>query len=161
VWVPLYETNTETVKSEIATFMSVFPDGIVWGNTEGGQGYDIVLSGRVTPGPIDLDAIQARVEQPAYARVAQSLGEIGFASVADLFGTYAGRGSDLRPWLADAQLNRDRNLRLQYLAGLGLNFYDQDQIYQQMLSYRRWPDGLFSGSPRLLDPLRAMITGSP
>lgn len=157
VWVPLYETNIETVKSEIATFMSVFPDGIVWGNTDGGRGYDIVLSGRATPTPINLDAIDARMRQPAYAPVARSLGEIGFTSLEGLFGTYAGRGTDLRPWLADAQLNHDRDLRLQYLAGLGLNLYDQDRIYQEMLSHRRWPEGLFAGDPAHLESLRAMI----
>ena len=45
----------------------------------------------------------------------------------------------LRPWLADAQINRDRNLRLQFLAGASLNMYDQAGIYSQMLQYRRYP----------------------
>ena len=31
-WVPLYESNAETVKSEIATFFDVFPNGTVWAN---------------------------------------------------------------------------------------------------------------------------------
>ena len=37
----------------------------------------------------------------------------------DLFSTYAGRASDLKGWLKDAAINRDRSLRLQYLAGRG------------------------------------------
>ena len=39
---------------------------------------------------------------------------------------------DLRPWLADAQINTDRNLRLEYLAGMANNVYDAE-IYQNML----------------------------
>ena len=31
-WVPLYESTIEVVKSEMATFFAVFPDGIVWIN---------------------------------------------------------------------------------------------------------------------------------
>jgi spermidine synthase len=75
-----------------------------------------------------------------------SLREIGFNSALDLFSTYAGRASDLKPFLADAAVNRDRNLRLQYLAGLGLNLYQSGPIYSEMLRYRRQPQGLFVGS---------------
>ena len=31
-WVPLYESDAETVKSEIATFFDAFPNGTIWGN---------------------------------------------------------------------------------------------------------------------------------
>ena len=31
-WVPLYESTIEVVKSEMATFFAVFPDGMVWIN---------------------------------------------------------------------------------------------------------------------------------
>ena len=56
-------------------------------------------------------------QSPEYAQVAQSLREIGFNSATELFATFAGNEPMLRPWLADAQINRDRNLRLQFLAG--------------------------------------------
>ena len=64
-----------------------------------------------------------------------------------------------RMWeLADAQINHDRNLRLQFLAGLGLNQYNEAAIYSQMLQYRRYPEGLFAGSPERLAQIR-MATG--
>jgi len=44
---------------------------------------------------------------------------------------------------ADAQINRDRNLRLQYLAALGLNTYRSESIYNDLAQYRRFPDSLF------------------
>ena len=57
--------------------------------------------------------------------------------------TFAGTAADLKPWLADAQINRDRNLRLQYLAGLAAHDYKEAAIYNEMLNYRHYPDKLF------------------
>ncbi len=51
-------------------------------------------------------------------------------SAADILGSYAGRGVDLAPWLADAAINRERHLRLQYLAGLAANTDQRFAIFQ-------------------------------
>ncbi|MHB9149760.1 MAG: spermidine synthase [Thermoleophilia bacterium] len=153
VWVPLYQTRRETVKSEIATFMSVFPNGVVWDNVTNGAG-DIVLSGRLDGTPIELDALEARVMRPEYKRVRDSLTSVGFFSVDDLFASFGAQGQDLTPWLADAQINRDRNLRLQYLAGVGFGNIGPELIYNDMTRYRRWPESLFAGSPQRMDGLR-------
>jgi spermidine synthase len=158
LFVQLYESNTAAVKSEIATFLDVFPNGVVWGNTNEGRGYDLVLLGTIDPITIDVDAVQAKLQRPDYARVAQSLREIGMNSAVDLFSTYAGRKGDLEPWLRDATINRDRNLRLQYLAGLGLNLYQADVIYSDMLRYvTRMPEDLFVASAQTRDALFAGI----
>jgi len=147
LFVQLYESNMEAVKSEIGTFLEVFPNGVVWGNTNEGKGYDLVLLGQVEPTKIDVDAIEAKLQRPEYAPLKQSLREIGMHSAVDLFSTYAGRKPDLEPWLRTAQINHDRNLRLQYLAGLGLNLYQADIIYSEMLRYvSKMPDDLFVGS---------------
>lgn len=155
VWVPLYQTRPETVRSEIATFLEVFPDAVVWDNVTEGAG-DVVLAGRVDPAPIDLDATEARVAQPEYARVRASLASIGFASASELFGTFGAHGPDLARWAAGAELNTDRNLRLQYLAGEGFVFSidDAEQIYADMTRYRTWPDAMFTGSPERVDAVR-------
>jgi spermidine synthase len=155
VFVQLYESNTEAVKSEVATFLQVFPDGLIFGNTNEGTGYDTVLVGQANPEPIDIDAIEKRLASPPYAPVARSLSEIGMRSAADLLATFAVRGKELQPWLADAQINLDRNLRLQYLAGFGLNKYEQNRIYQEILAYRKFPSGIFIGSPERLEKLRS------
>jgi spermidine synthase len=147
LFVQLYESNTDAVKSEIATFLEVFPNGVVWGNTNEGKGYDLVLLGQVEPVKIDVDAIQAKLQRPEFEPVARSLREINMNSAVDLFSTYAGRKPDLAPWLRDASINRDRNLRLQYLAGLGLNLYQADAIYADMLrNVSKLPEDLFVGS---------------
>ncbi|MGA3095745.1 MAG: fused MFS/spermidine synthase [Bryobacteraceae bacterium] len=145
-WVPLYESDADTVKSEIATFFDAFPNGTIWANELSGGGYDLVLLGQAEPTRIDVDAIQHRLDQPDYARVAQSIQEVGLGSAVDLFATYAGRASDLRPWLLGAELNRDGNLRLQYLAGMAFNNNREGAIYSEMLNYRVYPEDLFTAS---------------
>jgi spermidine synthase len=149
LFVQLYWSNEETVKSEIATFFEAFPNGVVWGNTQEGQGYDLVLLGQVEPLSIDIDEMQERLHRPEYAAVAQSLGQIGFPSAVDLLATYAGQRRDLGEWLKDAAINRDRDLRLQYLAGMGLNLSQNQAIYNAMLAYRRSPDNVLVGSDAL------------
>ena len=145
VFVQLYESGTPAVKSEMATFFEAFPGAMVFGNTYNGQGYDMVLVGQLQPEAIDVDAMQTKLERPEYAIVAQSLREIGMSSATDLLSTYAGNADDLKGYLADAQVNRDRNLRLQYLAGLGVNAYEQASIYHDIVRNGRWTPGIFVG----------------
>ena len=157
-WVPLYESNVETVQSEIATFFQAFPHGSVWGNLSGeGQGYDVVLLGQAEELKINVDDIEQRLARPEYKQVADSLHEVGFKSGLDLLTTYAVQASDLRGWLRHAQINRDRNLRLQYLAGMGLNQYLAPVIYENMLQLSRFPSEVFTGSPERLQSLRTGI----
>ena len=157
VFVQLYESNTEAVKSEVATFLDAFPEGLVFGNTHNDAGYDVVLVGQKTPGTIDVDAIQARLQSVEYQPLARSLSQIGINSAVDLVSTFAARAEQMRPWLADAQINRDKNLRLQYLAGFGLNLYEQASIYAQMIRSRTYPEGLFVGSPETIGEIRARL----
>jgi len=144
-WVPLYESDFPTVKSELATFFEVFPNGTIWANDVDGSGYDTVLLAANGPLRIDAAAIERRMRTES-SWISASLGEVGFFSATDLLATYAGRAQDLRPWLNGAQINRDRNLRLQYLAGLGLNNRLGNAIYQEMLRYRKFPADLFASS---------------
>jgi spermidine synthase len=152
-WVPLYESDTNTVKSEVATFFDVFPNGSIWGNDNNGSGYDTVLLGQVEQPQIDVEGIQRRLARPDYAHVAQSMRDVGFGSVLDLLATYAGQRQDLLPWLEGAQINRDGNLRLQYMAGLALNVSMEGTIYTQLLSYRRYPQNMLVVS----EPNREMV----
>jgi len=153
LYVPLYESDENTVKSELATFLEAFPYGTVWQNTVNGQGYDMVFMGQAEPLRIDVDQVQQRMNRGDYAPAAESLRDVGFANAIELFSTYGGQKSDLGPWLTGAQLNYDRDLRLQYLGGWGINSKLEDYIYRQMISYRRPPVNLFTGSPETLRAL--------
>jgi spermidine synthase len=158
VFLQLYESTEESVRSEIATFLSVFPNGVVFANTVEGQGYDAVLLGRAGDAPIDVDRLSRRLDSGAYEPVARSLREVGFDSAIDLLGTYAGQATDLADWLGDAAINTDRNLRLQYLAGEGLNVYRAQEIFTKLVGEGpRFPEGLFTGSPARLEELRQRL----
>ncbi len=79
-WVPLYESDSAVVKSEIATFFEVFPNGTIWNNEVNGSGYDVVLLGQVEETKINSDEVQQRLDQQDFSAVAQSLNEVDFKS---------------------------------------------------------------------------------
>ena len=145
-WVPLYESTVDVVKSEIATFCDVFPHGTVWTNDQNGTGYDVVMMGQLEAQHIDADQLQERVNRRDHAAVAKSLEDVGFQTVVSLLSTYGGQAGDLQPWLEGAEINRDRNLRLQYLAGMGLNSKRVQGIQQELAQYRKFPEELFVGT---------------
>ena len=48
--------------------------------------------------------------------------------------------------MRDAQINTDRNLRLQYLAGMWLNSYRGTEILAGITKYYKFPESIFEGS---------------
>ena len=161
-WLPIYDSDTDTIKTELATFFDVFPGGSIWSNNINGDGYDLVLIGRAQASPINVDDLQHRLDGSGYTAVVQSLAEVGFHSAVDVLATYAGRAPELQSYLAGSQINNDLNLRLQYLAGLGLNSMAFQGIYRQILSYRRFPEGLLVGSAGgRMDALRTILAVPP
>jgi spermidine synthase len=170
LWIPLYESNLDTTRSVIATFFQVFPHGIVWSNEHEGAGYDAVLFGQVEPTVIDVDALQRRLDQPDHQLVKQSLRDVGFGEVqtgaegvamraegSDLLATYSGQAPLLKDWSRGAQINTDRNLRLQYLAGMWLNSYKAEGILASILAHYRFPDQTFVGSPEGILALKVAL----
>ncbi|HTD44955.1 MAG TPA: fused MFS/spermidine synthase [Bryobacteraceae bacterium] len=160
LYVPLYESDLRTVQSELATFFEAFPYATVWANTRDGQGYDMVFLGQAEPLKIDLDQIEQRLKGPGYAPVAASLRETGIFSAINLLSVYTGQKTDLGRWVQGAEINRDRDLRLQYLAGWGINSRMQDAIYRQMLTYRDLSITPFTGSGPSVQSLRAAIASA-
>ncbi len=164
LWIPLYESNLETTKSVIATFFQVFPDGMIWSNERNGVGYDAVLFGQVEPTVIDLDEFQGRLDRPDHRLVKQSLRDVGFGEGLDwaaeegidLLATYAGQAPLLKEWCQGAQINTDRNLRLQYLAGMWLNSNMGERTLSTIRAYYRFPDRTFVGSPERIEALKEL-----
>jgi spermidine synthase len=158
MFVQLYATNEDAVKSQMASFFRVFPDGLVFANTSFGRGYDLVLLGRAGPTVIDVDAVQDRLASPGLAAVGRSLREVGIGSATQLLATFAGGADDLAVWLRDAALNRDASLRLQYLAGAGLHLQRGQEIYDALQDHPfRFPDAAFRGAPGSLEALREAL----
>ncbi len=170
-WTPLYETNLESVKSVIATFFHTFPHGILWSNEREGYGYQAVLFSQLEPTVIDVDAFQSKLDRPEYALVKQSLREVNFGEIKevrtgdvvaleeglDLLATYFGEATLLTEWSKDAQINTDRNLRLQYLAGMGSNSDMGERIVSSLLEHYRFPDSTFVGSPESVGLLKEAL----
>ncbi len=151
-WIPLYETDLRSVKSEIATLAQVFPDTTLWNPDLLEEGYDLVGLGRLEEQPIDESELARRLD--AAPAVKESLDKVMLKSAAALLSTYAGRAKDLAPLLADAEINRERHLRLQYLAGLAANRDQRFLIFQTLVQYRRYPADLFVASAALEEQLR-------
>ena len=157
-WVPLYESRTASVKSLIATFFEAFPNGSMWTHVvRDRRGDDIVIVGQPGPTRVDVEALNARFSGPAYARVKASLRDVGINSTIDLFAGYTGQKADLGPWLAGAEVNRDRNLRLQYLAGIGKYAFEMDDIYLELDGFKKFPESLFLASDAWKDELRRAL----
>ncbi len=161
-WVPLYESDRAVVQSEIATFFAAFPHGTIWGNDDDGFGYDTVMLGQTDVPTIDVDALQRRFDRPDHAAIQKTLRDLGLGSAVDLLSTYAGRLPELKTWLQGAEINRDRSLRLQYLAGLQLESGSGAVAYGEILNLRKFPEEMFHASPaRLLDLRHALESALP
>ncbi len=154
LWIPFYECNEDSIKSVIATFFSVYPNGSLWSNDSNGEGYDAILFGRVEPTHFNLDELQARLDRDDYKPVKESLAEVNFHSATDLLATYSGRAADLKAWMQGAQINTDENLRLQFLAGFWLNTFMSKQILDGIQKDFVFPKDMFLGSEEQLQELK-------
>src|SRR5471032_1522616 len=59
--------------------------------------------------------------------------------------------------MSDAQINTDRNLRLQYLAGMWLNSYIGRDILSDILKHYQFPTDVFTGSPENVQALKSAL----
>jgi spermidine synthase len=167
LWMPLYESNMESAKSLIATFFQVFPNGLIFSNDQHLEGYDAVLLGQVEPARIDLNRLESILSGQGYSSVRDSLIEVGFGAtgyegeqhsiVIDLMSTFAGQASTLTKWTKNAQINRDRNLRLQYLSGMWFNSYLSTTILESILDGYKFPSGVFVGSDDQIENLKRAL----
>ncbi len=156
-WAPLYETDEASVKSQIGTFFHAFPEGTLWSSLTPGSGYDMVLLGQIDPLRIDTETLDARLR--ANSRLEASLTEVYLSSAIELLATYAGRGRELEGWLEDAQINRDLNMRLQYLAGLSLGQQHEHEIYQALADHRSYPEDMISAPGWVHYRLKRLLRG--
>jgi spermidine synthase len=155
--IPLQQNSEVGVKASLATFFETFPDGTVWSNDVGGKGYDLVLLGGNSATAINVDAIRERLNRPNHANVLRSLQETGIRSAIELLATYELSAPDIAPWLKNAEINSDRNLRVQYLAGLSVDRHNETSIYDSLVGYRHPPGGRFTGSQNALQELSRAI----
>jgi spermidine synthase len=172
LWIPLYQSDNDTIKSVISTFFQVFPNGVFFSNDTNDEGFDAILIGQVEPMRIDLDKLHEKLDSPDYARVKESLIEAGFGMdikgrtwrpntlkdvVISLLATYAGRAVDMKEWMENSQINTDRNLRLQYLAGMSVNLSMNTEILKGILKYYEFPEEIFRGSSQRVQEMELAL----
>ena len=147
-----------------------FPNGIIWSNDdENGEGYDVVLFGRRSSRRDSTwtslrHGWTATTIRPCWSRsamLASAPRRKPAATSTRRRGDRPARhlcrqASHLQGWGRDAQINTDRNLRLQYLAGLSLNSIKGTEILSGMLAHYRFPEQTFVGSPARLRAVRTL-----
>lgn len=131
-WVPLYESNSAAVKCELATFVQQFPRSSVWSGVDATTGYDFVVVGTIGDQEVSAQTIARRLW--VNSDLQRSLAQIGMPDAHHVLAHYEADAGELTEWLRDAPINRDRNLRLQYLAGLSPELQIAKTIRQQMVS---------------------------
>ena len=77
----------------------------------------------------------------------------------ELLATYAGTAPRMTAWTegTDNLINYDRNLRLQYIAGMWINNDDQVKIFNNILRNYSWPEEIFSGSEEHIAALKSIL----
>jgi len=149
LWVPLYESNEATVKCEMATFLREFPQATIWSGESQHVGYDLVIVGTVADKPLDFSRFIRKLIVNQSLQV--SFDDVGLGSIPALLSSYVASGHELQTWLGDAQINRDANLRLQYLAGSSPSDVMEQTILQAMTN----------GTTKSFDDLLPLLQGAP
>ena len=153
LYVPLYEKRRADRQERTGDFFRGLPLLHGLGQHVDGQGYDMVFMGHLEP----LKSISMRCRRGWTGRITRRwrsrCAKSAVTRAMDLFSNYAGQNADLGPGCRGADQSRWRSA-LQYLGGWGINSDMADVLYKQMLSYRRTPNGLFSGSP---DKVQALM----
>jgi spermidine synthase len=116
---------------------------------------------------LDIDEIQAYLDDPANQAIKRSLQDVHFGErgtpgtceAVELLATYAGTAPRMQAWTegTDRLINRDSNLRLQYIAGMWINNDDQVKIFNNILKDYSWPGEIFSGSPEHIAALKGIL----
>ena len=63
----------------------------------------------------------------------------------------------MAPMLSGAPINKDLDMRLQYIAGWGVNSVMSDRLYREILSYRRFPGDLITGAGEAVEVLQDVL----
>ncbi len=134
-WVPLYESSEAAVKCELATLLKVFPHAALYSGQGNLYGYDMIAVGSLDESR--LDPALVAIEWNTSPEIRNSLVDVGYIDPETFQGAFVAYGSELTDWLSTAEINRDSNLRLQYLAGLTQAAASEQGILDALIKHRR------------------------
>ncbi len=106
-WAHTYDITTDDLKSIVATFLSVFPDGTLWLVGDG----DVLLIG--SSGPLDdrLAGMSQAWERPG---VKEDLASVGATEPFHLLSMLVAEGRQLEAWSAGAPIQTDDRTELEF-----------------------------------------------
>lgn len=107
-WVQIYQLSTESLRSVLATFHSVFPHVHVFRVEGATKGKDLLLVG--SKEPLTLDRIAARMTD---SRTAPELARVNIKTESDVRAWYVCDESRLGPAVAGAVINTDDNMHVE------------------------------------------------
>jgi spermidine synthase len=103
-WLPLYQLDLPSLRSIIRSFLEIYPGGSAWLNHYSVRTPMLALIGPRDGGRLDLDALNARLGDPAVRKVVLPL---GFETAMDVLGQYLGGASDLAAFAGEGPRNTD------------------------------------------------------
>jgi spermidine synthase len=107
-WVQIYQLSTESLRSVLATYQSVFPHVLVFRVEGAAKGKDLILVG--SRQPLTLERIGERMQNE---RVKKELSRIKINAASDLDAWFVCDETQLAPAVAGAIINTDDNMRVE------------------------------------------------
>jgi spermidine synthase len=107
-WVQIYQLSTDSLRSVLATYRSVFPHVLMFRVQGATKGKDLILVG--SRQPLTLSRIGERMQD---TRVSKELARINIHSPADLDAWFVCDETQLGPAVDGAPINTDDNMRIE------------------------------------------------
>jgi spermidine synthase len=107
-WVQIYQLSTDSLRSVLATYKSVFPHVMVFRVGGDSKGKDLILVG--SNSPLSLDLLSQRL---ADERIAQELSRVNLNTEGDVRSWYICDESRLAPAISGAKINTDDNMYIE------------------------------------------------
>jgi spermidine synthase len=149
-WLGMYELNVDGMRSILAAFATAFPDGGFWITPR-----DVLLVG--SNRPIRIDVIRLRERLRAEPVVRESLSYVGIHSVEQLLGCYLCSCASMKGFLADAPVNHDANLYVQFSGGFSYYEWNHPELRGVLADQRAFDPDLFVVPPADADRFRASL----
>jgi len=106
-WAHTYDISTQDLKSIIATFLSVFPDGTLWLVGDA----DVLLVGSTEPLDARIAGIPAAMKRPG---VAEDLATVGVKNPFSIASIFIAGGNALKAWATTDVLQTDDRSALEF-----------------------------------------------
>jgi spermidine synthase len=106
-WAHTYDISNDDLRSIVATFLAVFPEGTLWLVGEA----DVLLVGSTEPMDARIAGIAAAMQRP---RVAEDLADVGIKGPFSLTSLFIAQGEALRAWASGSPLQSDDRSALEF-----------------------------------------------